>query len=401
MTKDRRRRVFRVALAVALVVGAVAFMAILDDIFGPLLFALLFAYILNPAVNRLARLGIRRPLAIGLLFLFFYAALFGLVLLTVPAFISQAGKLYEAAVGDDAYFGETPPAGAVPLAAPWEGAVTHYVDTNVNGRFDPGYARQILVRGRRIFERLQRDQPEATAMGLEQVRDRVASTGARAVDFAVGGVAGIAFSVFGILALFVLVPIYLFYFLMGFPGFGGTIRAWLPVRHRERISGTLGRIDEAVSAFFRGRLLIMGIKAVLAGGALAIVGVPFGLVIGILTGLGSLIPLAGFLIGLVPAVALALLDTGSPGTALLVAGIFVAIEVFENYFLMPQILKDRTGLHPVTLLVSVFVGEALFGFVGMIVAIPLASVGKILFTEYIRPEVLALVEDGSPPAPSR
>ncbi|MHC4862074.1 MAG: AI-2E family transporter, partial [Planctomycetota bacterium] len=167
----------------------------------------------------------------------------------------------------------------------------------------------------------------------------------------------------------------------------------LPGRHRDRIVSVVTRIDEAVSAFFRGRLIIMFIKGVLTAVALWIAGVPFALILGVVTGVGSLIPIAGFLMGLIPGVTIAFLDSGSLGLACVVAGIFVGIEIFENYLLGPWILRDRVGLHPILLIVSVFVGGALFGFVGMLLAVPTAAALKILYLEFVLPEIRLLAAE--------
>jgi predicted PurR-regulated permease PerM len=169
--------------------------------------------------------------------------------------------------------------------------------------------------------------------------------------------------------------------------------AMLPGRYRDRIVLILVQIDEAVSAFFRGRLIIMVIKAVVTSVALAIVGLPYALLLGLITGVGSLIPIAGFLMGIIPAVLIALFDSGSVTLALIVAGIFLVIEIVENYWLTPWVLKDRVGLHSVTILVSVFAAGALFGFVGMLLAVPITSIAKILFCEFILPEIRAFAAE--------
>jgi len=106
--------------------------------------------------------------------------------------------------------------------------------------------------------------------------------------------------------VFILIPIYLFYFLLGLSSIRDRSFALLPGRHRDRIRSILGRIDEAVSAFFRGRLVIMLIKGLITSVALFLLGVPFALVLGVITGVGSLIPIAGFLMGIVPAAVIAL-----------------------------------------------------------------------------------------------
>ena len=167
----------------------------------------------------------------------------------------------------------------------------------------------------------------------------------------------------------------------------------LPGRYRERIVDILQSIDVAVSAFFRGRLIIMVMKGIITAVALIILGVPFALVIGVVTGIGSLIPIAGFLLGFIPAIAITFFDTGSPGTVLIVVAIFFAIEFFENYMLTPWVLQDRVGLHPLTIVVSVFVGGALFGFVGMLLSVPMTSVAKILFQEFVLPEIRSLASE--------
>lgn len=471
MDKTRRRRMIRIGLLSALGAGVLWFVVTLDAVFGPLLLALLIAYILNPVVNALQHRWLPRPAAIALLFLFFYAALTGFLLLTVPALLHQVQALYQNVVGEDtmtdaewdalrrktpektsdgtapagtatadagaagaagadATVGEEPPgpaAGRPPeeesagggktetepgpdaergnglsprqeelvsegwLGKPGGGA---FRDANGDGVYQEGYVRALAHFMERVRSEPAPSAPRrALANALEEIRDYLESNKRSAALSALDALVGALFTAFGILTTFVLVPIYLFYFLMGLSRGWERTRALFPGRHRDRILAVLGRIDESVSAFFRGRLIVMVIKAIVTGLALAVVGLPYALFLGVITGLGSLIPIAGFLMGILPAVAIALLDRGSPGLALAVAGIFIVIEILENYALTPWILKDRVGLHPVTIVVSVFAAGAVFGFVGMLLAVPIASVAKILFLEFVKPEIDALAAE--------
>ena len=396
MERAKRNRVIRILVLTLLGIGVLAFVVALDEIFAPLLFSLLLAYILNPLVNWIQRFRIARAPAIGLLFLIFYGLLVLTVVLTVPAFYGQLRELYVASVGDEGFEEGDVNVDASDLSVvdpPWDGRIARYRDVNGNGRFDPGYLRKAGVWLEGVFDRLHEKQPEALERAMEAARARLLSVGTGAVDSAVGAVSGIVYSVIGFLTFFVLIPIYLFYFLMGLSAMWERVTEYLPGRHRERVVEIMRKIDVAVSAFFRGRLLIMVLKGLITAVALVILGIPFALVIGVVTGVGSLIPIAGFLLGFIPAVAIAFFDTGSPGTVLLVVVIFLAIEFFENYMLTPWMLKDRVGLHPMTIVVSVFVGGALFGFVGMLLSVPMTSVAKILFLEFVLPEIRTLAAE--------
>jgi predicted PurR-regulated permease PerM len=396
----RRKRIVRITLLSLLGVGALVFMAALDNVFGPLIFALLLAYILNPVVNWIQRWRVARAPAIGILFLAFYACLAGFFLMTIPALATQVGNLYDATIGERAaatmadLTDFATPDEIREIVPPWQGWVRFHVDEDGDGKYQPGYARKLAAWVQRLKERFGRTaKSETFREGVEALRKRLLGSSTVALDTAVRTLLDAVYTFFGFLTAFVLVPIYLFYFLLGLSSIRDRTFELLPGRHRERIVTVLTRIDEAVSAFFRGRLIIMLIKGLITTVALWICGVPFSLLIGFVTGVGSLIPIAGFMMGMIPGVAIAFLDSGSFGLAGVVATIFVVIEVFENYLLGPWILRDRVGLHPITLIVSVFVGGALFGFVGMLLAVPVGAVVKILFLEFVLPEIQALAAE--------
>jgi predicted PurR-regulated permease PerM len=393
MDRAASKRLLRMLGLTLLGVAIVLFMASLDEIFAPLLLALLLAYILNPVVNQIQKMRIPRAPAIGVLFLLIYGFFVGFLFLTVPTFIQEMKGLYVGCRGDLANPEGIEAEESVPLDPPWKGVVQSYVDLNGNGRYDPGYVRVVAVWLADLKHRIQRERPGALEQGLDALQRRMFELGTGVFDTALTAVRDVVLSVLGFLTVFILIPIYLFYFLMGLSGMRDRVFENLPGLYRSRIIRILTEIDEAVSAFFRGRLIIMLIKGILIAIGLMILGVPFALVIGLVTAVASLIPIAGFLMGMVPGVAIALLDAQSVGLAALVLALFVVVEVLENYFLTPWILKERVHLHPITLVVSVFVGEELFGFVGMLLAIPMTSVLKILFKEFVFPQIHALAEE--------
>ncbi|MEN8152238.1 MAG: AI-2E family transporter, partial [Planctomycetota bacterium] len=349
-------------------------------------------------------------------FVFFYAALIGFIALTVPTLIAQVGDMYQALVGEKTY--EAPedpvvaegPEGAMRADSGVEstepdltsekqpdGSVVWFHDRNGNEVYDPGYLK-LLVNWMTQMRSKFSDNPDLRhyPIGAEQVQNYISETGEKAVKSSIAAVSSAVYDVFGFLTAFVLIPIYLFYFLMGLTSLRDRVFEHLPGQYRDRVVSILGRIDEATSAFFKGRLLIMVIKGAIIAVVLAIVGLPYALLLGVVTGVGSLIPLVGAVIGLIPAVAIALLDTQSIHLAILTAAVFIVVELFENYALTPWILKDRVGLHPITILVSVFVAGALFGFVGMLLSVPIGSAAKILYKEFVLPEIKALAADKPP-----
>ena len=198
----------------------------------------------------------------------------------------------------------------------------------------------------------------------------------------------------------ILVPVYVFFLLLSIDRVQKSVADHLPGIYRDRILDVARKIDASVSAFFRGRLLICLAKGLFIGLGLWICGIKFALPIGIVAGAGSLIPFLGGILATVPSVIIALLDYPDPWVRIAgIAAVVAFSEILEGFVLTPLILSKETGLHPLTLILSLFIAGEVFGFFGLLLAVPIASIGKILFIEFVLPEIRSLARETPGPSP--
>jgi predicted PurR-regulated permease PerM len=186
-------------------------------------------------------------------------------------------------------------------------------------------------------------------------------------------------------------PVYLAYFLMAPPLRWEKLESHLPFLKPDTRQDVLYLLREFVAileSYFRGQLLVAGIQGLLYAVAFAVVGVPYGLAIGLLMGVLNVVPYLGSAVGLLLAVPLGFAEHGLTGL-LAAGGAFAVVQVIESYFITPRIMGDRTGLHPLVIMVALFFwGAALGGLLGLILAIPLTAFFVVLWrlakTKYIR-----------------
>jgi predicted PurR-regulated permease PerM len=182
-----------------------------------------------------------------------------------------------------------------------------------------------------------------------------------------------------------LVPIYTWYFMVGFGQVVAKGREFLPGAHRPRIEKILKEIDAMLKAFFRGRIVIVFIIVVLTTIVYLAFGVQYAVLLGLLAGLGVLIPYAAMLVSWVPAMIIMGISGDSLLTILLMSLFFHGIQAFEQYFLTPKLLGNAVQLHAITILVGVFVMGSLFGIFGALLAVPLTAIAKTLGREFLLP----------------
>lgn len=214
---------------------------------------------------------------------------------------------------------------------------------------------------------------EALAGQQENLLAGLQVFGGRALSLGAGALRGI-----GTLFAWAVVPVYFAFFLMAEPGRWFEGRAILPFLKQETRDDVMFLAREFVSiivAFFRGQILIAFLQGVLFAAGFSLVGLRYGLLLGLLLGFLNVIPYLGSIVGLGIALPLAFFQPGG-GLKLLVAAIvvFVVVQMIEGYLLTPKIMGDRTGLHPMAIMIAIFFwGAALGGILGMILAIPLTA----------------------------
>lgn len=175
----------------------------------------------------------------------------------------------------------------------------------------------------------------------------------------------------------VLTPVLTLYFLVDKDIFVKKIKEIIPQRYKEEILYLAREIDISVSQFVRGRILLAIFVGITTTIVLLILGIDFALVIGFITGVADIIPYIGPFLGFLPAVIFAFIS--SPVKAIWISIIFVLIQWVENNILAPKIIGHRTGMHPLTVLLSLIIGGSLFGVLGMIFSVPMIAVIKIFY----------------------
>ena len=423
----------------------------LRDVLNPFLVALLIAYILNPAADFLERrMRLPRSVAITLIFLVIAGGAGAVITYSVGQTTHGLGRLMMRAAGGWQLVPSAVTATALPVApaepAPGAAAagahlpgapariesspvygddlivampdstILGFLDLNRNERVDP--SEPILERAESGAWRLT---PSFAAAGwirtpgyLDQIQTRLAREyaghrqmidsiverlKANAASVAEAGaqvwnwLAGQLFSgIFTVVAYFVLVPIYTFFLLLGFDRIVRRIEEYLPGRHRVRIASIASRIDRACAAFFRGRFLVCVGKAVSTWIGLWLVGVEFSFTIGVIVGALSIIPIVGPIVGFALSIVFSYGPEGWLARILGALAVLVAVEIAEAVA-NPVVLGREVGLHPVTILIALFIFGDLFGLFGILLAIPLAAIAKILGEEFVLPELRLLAAE--------
>jgi len=297
------------------------------------------AYFLDPVCDRLERWGVSRTVSTILVTLAFLVVLVVALLLLIPAIAGQVAGLLERAPN---YLQDLRDLLARLVAF-------------AEARLDPA-----------LIERAR----EATAGSIDKLVTWVTS--------ALGGLVtgGVAFA--NLLSLLIITPIVAFYLLRDWDRIIGLVDGWLPRDHAETIRGEARKVDTILAGFVRGQASVCLILATFYGVALTLAGLDFGLVIGLLAGLLTFIPYLGALIGGALSVGLALVQFDDWVSVAIVAGIFIVGQAVEGNVLTPKLVGGRVGLHPVWVIFALLAGGALFGFVGVLLAVPVAAVIGVL-----------------------
>ena len=186
---------------------------------------------------------------------------------------------------------------------------------------------------------------------------------------------------------FLIIPVYVYHFLKDPDYFASNWKLYVPVTNtavRTDIIHLVGEINESLQAFFRGQCIVAACVGALAALGFYLVGVDFALLIGIWVGLFDLVPLFGVIAGAFPAALIAYgQHNGSWQLSLEAIGVCVVVHMLENWILAPRIVGTKTGLHPVSVVLSILIWGHLLGFIGVLLAVPLTSTLTVLFRHYL------------------
>jgi predicted PurR-regulated permease PerM len=334
----------------ALVLGLTAVLLfclwLFSAILTPFVLAACIAYFLDPVATRLTRLGVPRGIAAFLLVLALALLALACMLLLYPLLIAQIGVLLQRLPAYVAGIGQ---AVQEALTALEERLGPEVVDSRLR-EMAVGQAGQILSY-------------LATALG-------------RLIG---GGVA-----LFSVFALVVVTPVVGFYLLRDWQDLIKRIESWLPRRYSNVLRQLARDTDRVLSAWLRGQLLCCALLGVYYAIALSAVGLELGLTVGLIAGLLSFIPYVGSLTGTVTAILLAIAQFGTWTGIGTVLGIFVLGQVVEGYVIYPRLLGDRVELHAVWVIFALFAGGVAFGFLGVLLAVPMAAALGVVARYWLR-----------------
>ena len=191
---------------------------------------------------------------------------------------------------------------------------------------------------------------------------------------------------FSVISFLVITPIVTLYLLRDWDKIMGYLDSLLPLQKTEQVRGVLREIDEALAASLRGLLSVCIFLAVFYGTALHLLGLDFGILIGIFSGLISFIPYAGFIFGFILALQVALFQFWPDWqwALLLCGGVFGVGQILESYILTPRLVGDKVGIHAVWIIFALMAFSTLWGFAGLLVALPSAAVIAVLLRHGIK-----------------
>ena len=307
----------------------------------PFLVAVVLAYMFDPVVDRLEKYGFSRTWGVVTVFTLFTVILMALLLVLVPLLAKQLMKLYQLA----------------PLVLDW---LQHTAMPWVQAKFGLGDAFW-------NFDKIK----AAITEHIGQAGDIVGAVLSQATASSLALV--------GFLANLVLIPVVAFYLLRDWDIMLAKIRSLLPRDRADKIVSLAEECHDVLGAFLRGQLLVMLALGVIYSAGLMLLGLDLGLIIGLMAGLAAIVPYMGFITGIGAALIAGLFQFGGDLYPMLgIVAVFMVGQALEGMVLTPLLVGDRIGLHPVAVIFAILAGGELFGFTGVLLALPVAAVIMVL-----------------------
>jgi len=186
------------------------------------------------------------------------------------------------------------------------------------------------------------------------------------------------FNIILMVANLVIIPVVMFYLLRDFDSINEKLLALVPPRFQIKTKETVVEIDQVLSSFVRGQLMVVGLMGVMYAIGLFLCDTPMSLSLGLMAGLVNLVPYLGLVLGFAPAALLTFMHTQEWMPVVGVAGVFAFVQAMEGMVITPRVVGENIGLHPVAVIFAVLLGGELFGLVGMILGVPIVAVLNVL-----------------------
>jgi len=327
-------------MALALVLLTAWVLYLLAPILSPFVTGAVLAYLCDPLVDRLEERRVPRTLGVIIIFVLFTTIAVLAVLMLTPMIQKQVVIVYESIPGFLTWLDQT--------AIPWIETSLGITLTSLEPEL--------------LMTTLQSHMQEAGGV-ITSLLKRVGSS-------------SLALTLW--LTNLVLIPVVAFYLMRDWDKMVANIHDLLPRNRVGVVSKLASEIDEVLGAFLRGQLLVMLALGMIYSIGLWIIGLNVALVVGMVAGLASIVPYLGFIIGIVAAAIAALMQFGDVTTLVYVLIVFGIGQVLESMLLTPLLVGDKIGLHPVAVIFAIMAGGQLFGFVGILVALPVAAMIMVL-----------------------
>ncbi len=336
-----RKRVINTIIALLIVVFVYYLFkgpSSLKQILMLVFYSIIIAYLLNPLVNIIERKGTSRAISVLLVYLILIALILIVSFSIIPRLSSEFQNLAKV------------------------------LPTQFNKIYD--YFNEFYIKYSSQLENLP---PE-----FDGVREVVSENLNKLQSILISSLKGLTNSiitVFSKVVSLVIIPILTFYFLKDKEYFKKKLYLLVPKRYRNNTLRLSREIDSVLSKFIRGQLIVATFVGIATTIGLLIIGVDFAIIIGMVAGIADIIPYFGPIIGILPALVFALLE--SPIKAVWVIVVFVVIQQLEGNIVAPKIVGESVGLHPVIVMLALLIGGNFFGILGMLLAVPIAAIIKI------------------------
>lgn len=316
---------------------------LLSPILTPFLVGALLAYLADPLVNLLARLHVPRVLGVVIVFVIIALLILLVLFLLLPIVEKQIAILIN----------------RVPLIIDW---VQQVFVPWLNAHFDI-----------------------QAKFSLDNLKERLSENSGKVKDMAGLITSALTHSTFAIVAFFsnlLLIPVVTFYLLRDWPKVKNGMTNLIPNKKRDRFVGLARECDEVVGAFFKGQLLVMLGLAIVYSTGLWLAGLSVALFVGLLSGLVAIVPYLGFVVGILTASIAMYLETHQISSVAWVWLVYMIGQACESMVFTPLLVGDKIGLHPVAVIFAVLAGGVLFGFVGVLLALPVSAVILVLLKHF-------------------
>lgn len=326
-----------------IVITCILFLAIytLSSVLMPFVAGMILAYLLDPLVDRVEKIGMRRSLSTFFVLTIFFVCSAGSSLLLLPVILNQLSNL------------------------------TSFLPTLISN-LEP-FIRQVRSL---VDNAIKADNSNQLSLPVADILNWAGGFLTEIIS------SSLAFA--NLLSLVIITPIVAFYLLRDWDLIINKVKSWMPITQKVRIVEQVVKVDKSLSALVRGQGTVCLILALYYSVSLTAVGLQFGMLIGIFAGIVSFIPFVGAILGAIFSIGFSIIQFEVYTPILLVAGIFLVGQVLEGNFLTPKLIGEAVGLHPVWVIFALLTGATLFGFLGVLLALPIAVVVAVLIRFSLR-----------------